>query len=141
MFCPDCGSWNRAEAARCLRCGIHMPENSDKRQGPPDPSVTALRQVTGGRYTIMHRVGEGGMASVYYAINVCLDSPVVIKVLHPHLAREHEMREPPLRLPHRHPPSVASQSRRPGLEGVSGSLPRARRSSFGRLHLQGLRAS
>jgi serine/threonine-protein kinase len=41
----------------------------------------------------MHRVGEGGMASVYYAINVCLDSPVVIKVLHPHLAREHEMRE------------------------------------------------
>jgi serine/threonine protein kinase len=41
----------------------------------------------------MHRVGEGGMASVYYALNVALDSPVVIKVLHPHLAREHEMRE------------------------------------------------
>jgi serine/threonine-protein kinase len=33
------------------------------------------------------------MASVYYAINVCLDAPVVIKVLHPHLAREQEMRE------------------------------------------------
>ena len=33
------------------------------------------------------------MASVYYAVNVCLDSPVVIKVLHPHLAREQEMRE------------------------------------------------
>ena len=41
----------------------------------------------------MHRVGEGGMASVYYALNVALDSPVVIKVLHPHLARESEMRE------------------------------------------------
>ena len=93
MFCSDCGSWNRAEAARCVRCGIRMPETTDKRQGPPDPSVTALRQVTGGRYTIMHRVGEGGMASVYYALNVALDSPVVIKVLHPHLAREQEMRE------------------------------------------------
>ena len=40
----------------------------------------------------MHRVGEGGMASVYYALQVSLDSPVVIKVLHPHLAREQEMR-------------------------------------------------
>src|SRR4051812_12551738 len=70
-----------------------MPDSSDRRQAPPDPSVTALRQVTGGRYTIMHRVGEGGMASVYYALHVCLDSPVVIKVLHPHLAREQEMRE------------------------------------------------
>src|SRR4029079_15810257 len=29
----------------------------------------------------------------YYALHVCLDSPVVIKVLHPDLAREHEMRE------------------------------------------------
>ena len=93
MFCPDCGSWNRGEAARCVRCGVRMPESADRRQSPPDPSVTALRQVTGGRYTIMHRVGEGGMASVYYALHVALDSPVVIKVLHPHLAREHEMRE------------------------------------------------
>ena len=73
MFCPDCGSWNRAEAARCVRCGIRMPESSDTRQAPPDPAVTALRQVTGGRYTIMHRVGEGGMASVYYALHVALD--------------------------------------------------------------------
>ena len=76
-----------------MRCGINMPDGPDNRQSPPDASVTALRQVTGGRYTIMHRVGEGGMASVYYAVNVCLDSPVVIKVLHPHLAREQEMRE------------------------------------------------
>ena len=30
-----------------------MPASSDRRQSPPDPSVTALRQVTGGRYTII----------------------------------------------------------------------------------------
>ena len=69
-----------------MRCGIRMPENSDKRQGPPDPSVTALRQVTGGRTRSCNRVGEGGMASFILRDNVCLDSPVVIKVLHPHLA-------------------------------------------------------
>src|SRR2546423_8188787 len=93
MFCTDCGSWNRGEAARCVRCGIKMPESNDRRQSPPDPSVTALRQVTGGRYTIMHRVGEGGMASAYYTLHVALESPVGIKGLHPHLAREHQMSE------------------------------------------------
>src|SRR4029078_7168131 len=83
MFCPDCGSWNRGEAARCGRCGIRMRESDDRREAPPAPSVTALRQVTGGRYTIMHRVGEGGMASVYFALNVALDSPAVIKGVPP----------------------------------------------------------
>src|SRR2546423_10449679 len=93
MFCTDCGSWNRGEAARCVRCGIKMPESNDRRQSPPDPSVTALRQVTGGRYTLLHPVGEGGMASVYYAPNVALHSPGGVKGLHPHLGGEHQMPE------------------------------------------------
>src|SRR5258706_12778528 len=92
MFCTDCGSWNRGEAARCVRCGIIMPDSTDRRQSPPHPSVTALRQVTGGRYTIMHRVGEGGLAGVYYALDVRPDSPGVVKVLTPHLPRDHEIR-------------------------------------------------
>lgn len=33
------------------------------------------------------------MANVFYAIHVCLDAPVVVKVLHSHLARDVEMRE------------------------------------------------
>jgi serine/threonine-protein kinase len=41
----------------------------------------------------MHRVGEGGMANVYYALHIPLDCPVVIKVMHPHLARDADMRE------------------------------------------------
>jgi serine/threonine protein kinase len=93
MFCPDCGSWNRSSAARCLRCDELLPVVVNKASQPPDPAISALRQVTGGRYSIMHRVGEGGMANVYYALHVALDCPVVIKVMHPHLARDADMRE------------------------------------------------
>ena len=93
MFCPDCGTWNRSAAARCVKCSGLLPEAPGKRSEPPDPAISALRKATGGRYQVMHQVGEGGMANVYYAIHVCLDSPVVIKVLHSHLARDSEMRE------------------------------------------------
>jgi serine/threonine protein kinase len=93
MFCPDCGSWNRSAAARCLRCGELLPVMLNKSSQQPDAAITALRHVTGGRYSVMHRVGEGGMANVYYALHVALDNPVVIKVMHPHLARDPDMRE------------------------------------------------
>jgi len=49
--------------------------------------------MTGNRYRIVHRLGSGGMAHVYYAEHVQLGRPLVIKVLHAHLAREAEMRE------------------------------------------------
>ncbi len=93
MFCPDCGSWNRGSAARCLRCSELLPVLTNRSAQPPDPAITALRHVTGGRYSVMHRVGEGGMANVYYALHIPLDCPVVIKVMHPHLARDADMRE------------------------------------------------
>src|SRR2546423_13601279 len=93
MFCTDCGSWNRGEAARCVRCGIKMPESNDRRQSPPDPSVTALRQVTGGRCTIIPPGGGGGLGSAYYAPHVAPDSPVAIKALHPHPSGTQQMRE------------------------------------------------
>ncbi|MDQ6719048.1 MAG: serine/threonine protein kinase [Gemmatimonadota bacterium] len=59
----------------------------------PDPAVTQLRAVLGARYRVMHLVGDGGMANVYYAVQSSIDSPVVIKVLHSHLAHDAEMRE------------------------------------------------
>jgi serine/threonine protein kinase len=93
MFCPDCGSWNRGGAGRCVRCGAPLPTVSRTDLTQPDPAVTQLRSVLGARYRVMHRVGEGGMANVYFAVQASIDSPVVIKVLHSHLARDAEMRE------------------------------------------------
>ena len=59
----------------------------------PDTEIGQLRRLTGNRYRIVHRLGSGGMAHVYYAEHVQLGRPLVIKVLHAHLARELEMRE------------------------------------------------
>jgi serine/threonine protein kinase len=42
-------------------------------------------QTLGGRYCIEHRVGEGGMAHVYFAHDLETDTDVAIKVLLPEL--------------------------------------------------------
>src|SRR5688572_27055839 len=92
MFCPACGHWNRGGAGRCTRCAERLPVLRSKDE-LPDAEVTRLRQLTGGRYMVSHRIASGGMASVYYALQHPLDRPCVIKVLHPPLARIREMRE------------------------------------------------
>src|SRR5262245_10387428 len=59
----------------------------------PDDEITQLRQATGARYSVRRRLGGGGMASVYLAENAQLRKPVVLKVLHAHLAKDAEMME------------------------------------------------
>jgi serine/threonine protein kinase len=93
VFCPDCGTWNRARAVRCTRCTIELPEIADAPRERPDEELSALRRLTGSRYRVIRRLGSGGMANVYYAEHQLLERPLVIKVLHTHLARDAEMRE------------------------------------------------
>ena len=93
MFCPSCGTWNRASSAVCGRCGESLPILE---RGPferPDDEITRLRRATGNRYRVLQRVGGGGMADVYMAEQAQLARRVVIKVLHPHLARDAEVTE------------------------------------------------
>jgi serine/threonine-protein kinase len=59
----------------------------------PEEAITQLRRAAGGRYRVIRRLGGGGMASVYLGEQALLQRPVAIKVLHPHLARDPEMRE------------------------------------------------
>ena len=93
MFCPECGTWNRATALACTRCTSNLPELVGASGEPPDEEISALRRLTGNRYRIVRRLGSGGMAHVYLAEHQLIARPVVIKVLHPHLAKEEEMRE------------------------------------------------
>ncbi|HEU4563018.1 MAG TPA: serine/threonine-protein kinase [Gemmatimonadaceae bacterium] len=93
MFCPDCGTWNRAAAVQCVRCAIELPELPDAPTAKPDGELDLLRRATGARYRIHRRIGTGGMAHVYAATHAVLGRPLVIKVLLAHLAREAEMRE------------------------------------------------
>ncbi len=45
-----------------------------------------------GRYTMLHRIGQGGMGSVYAAFDPTLDRRVAIKVLHRDLEQRHTRR-------------------------------------------------
>ena len=91
MFCPDCGTWNRALAATCSRCGNGLPDVAGAPLEKPDDEISALRRATGNRYRILRRLGGGGMATVFRAEQMPLGGEVVVKVLHSHLARDSEM--------------------------------------------------
>lgn len=93
MFCPECGTWNRAQAPACSRCRAELPVLPDVPFEKPDAEIGRLRLATGNRFRVHRRLGSGGMAHVYYAEHAELGRPVVLKVLHAHLAREDEMRE------------------------------------------------
>jgi serine/threonine protein kinase len=51
------------------------------------------KQLIGNRYRIKGLIGEGGMASVYAALDEKLDRRVAVKILHQHLARNPDIRE------------------------------------------------
>jgi serine/threonine protein kinase len=93
MFCPQCGTWNRAALATCGRCSAALPELERPPFERPDDEITRLRRATGTRYRVQRRLGGGGMADVYLAEQALLERRVVIKVLHPHLARDVEVAE------------------------------------------------
>jgi len=93
MFCPSCGTWNRASSASCSRCEAELPELEHAPFERPDEEITRLRRATGSRYRVIRRLGGGGMADVFVAEQAQLARKVVIKVLHPHLARDAEVAE------------------------------------------------
>jgi serine/threonine protein kinase len=45
----------------------------------------------GNRYQICAEIGEGGMATVYRAVDTVLGRDVAIKILHPHLAKDKDL--------------------------------------------------
>src|SRR4051812_2014414 len=93
MFCPDCGTWNRASAAACTRCTNALPEVVAAPFEQPDAELSKLRRATGSRYRVLRRLGGGGMADVYFAEQALLARRVVIKVLHAHLGKDPEIAE------------------------------------------------
>lgn len=51
-----------------------------------------MAEILGQRYELMERVGDGGMATVYRAVDLQLKRDVAVKVMHPHLAARKDAR-------------------------------------------------
>jgi serine/threonine protein kinase len=76
-----------------MRCSESLPELERQAFERPDEEISRLRRATGSRYRVLRRLGGGGMADVFVAEQALLARTVVIKVLHPHLARDEEVAE------------------------------------------------
>ncbi len=46
------------------------------------------RELIDGRYQLLRQVANGGMASIYEALDTRLDRKVAVKIMHPHLAQD-----------------------------------------------------
>ncbi|WP_404383246.1 Stk1 family PASTA domain-containing Ser/Thr kinase [Knoellia locipacati] len=56
------------------------------------PTDDLVGETLDGRYRVLERLADGGMASVYLAVDTRLDREVALKVMRPHLARDEAFR-------------------------------------------------
>lgn len=78
---------SREALSRCLRLVTASDSRGDGDTADPVPQVLAPGARVD-RYRILQLVGQGGMASVYRALDEELDRPVALKILRPELAAE-----------------------------------------------------
>ena len=80
-----------AECDRCGHCGP-AAESTCPNDGQPLSRV-ALPQLLGQRYRLEHRLGRGGMGTVYAAADLALDRAVAVKVVREELLRDPQTAE------------------------------------------------
>ncbi|MFZ0959776.1 MAG: protein kinase [Terriglobia bacterium] len=78
--CPECSATFPDDYALCPKDGAPLRETT----------LWQIGTVVRGKYHILARLGEGGMAVVYKAQHVLLDELRALKVIRPDLARDNE---------------------------------------------------
>jgi serine/threonine protein kinase len=79
-----------SETRRCGSCGAPSAYTDQCAACGADPN---LGRVVGGRFRIDHRLGSGGMSSVYAGIHLELGEPVAVKLLRRELALDSTLRK------------------------------------------------
>ncbi len=72
LFCPVCGAANTQNAVACFACGQALDAVALASLST-SIDTTLLKQ----RYQLLHRLGQGGMASVYKAEDIELGNRIV----------------------------------------------------------------
>src|SRR5690554_5104343 len=87
---------SQAGARRPSQVGTRRPSQAGAQRAPaPTPAPTGPHDLMGrtffGEYTIVKKLGEGGMGAVYLARQNIIDQTVALKVLHPNAAESDEI--------------------------------------------------
>ncbi len=84
MKCPNCGSPVKPEDEKCGNCGHDLKGSS----GPDSREI--IVEALDAKYEIQEKIGSGGMAVVYKAVQRTLSRPVAIKIVHQNLVHDTE---------------------------------------------------
>lgn len=79
-ICPSCEAEVAEGAKFCTFCGAIVPKTKAVEEDP------LIGRIFAKNFRIESLLGVGGMGKVYKAVQISLDKPVVLKLLHPHYA-------------------------------------------------------
>lgn len=85
--CPTCGQLYPARAGYCSNDGSRLVEL----HAAPVAPEQLIGRTLDGRYRVDELVGAGGMATVYRGYQLSIDRGVILKVIHPSIARDPEV--------------------------------------------------
>jgi serine/threonine-protein kinase len=96
--CPKCQFENTSDSKFCKECGTQLAPSEDA-----DPSFTktletpvtrlAIGSIFAERYSVLEKLGKGGMGEVYRMRDEKLDEVMALKVINPEIAASQEVIE------------------------------------------------
>jgi len=98
LVCPNCSATLDIQGQFCPHCGTKLEQQDSRRSSTTDSqgaaSTVEVRtdqfksNDAGGRYTVLDKLGRGGMANVYRAYDKILDTTVALKRLHKRVIKD-----------------------------------------------------